>query len=466
MEEINKKREINVGRWEKQSYCFSQGMAEFLPAAIGAYALFFYESEIMLNPILVMIAFFLYGLWNAINDPLLGWYTDHTFKFTRKWGRRLPWVISGVFIESIIFIFIFAPPKLDPASQGWIIFIWALVFLSAHDAAYTLWNINSESLIVNKFPEEDERRTISGTRALWGIIGLFLGIIIPPLFIEEGVVSSYLTQAIILAIMGFIGGIIMIPGHRERKELIDQYFDSGAADVKRENFMKEFITALKKKNFSLLIILSFFYQFLTESIIASLIYFVIYNLNASDELVTIPMLGYLIAAGAMIPVWTLFSNKLKDNKKLIVIASICMGLATFLFLFINNTIWLLIGGIIVGIPGGLFFAIQDAVYGDVVDESVSIDEMRLEASLFGIKSLVQRIALAIAPVVIVAIHIMTGFNPALDSQTELALLGIRLHFGFLPGIFLVVGGLLFWKFYDLSPEKLKKVRAKIEELGI
>ena len=50
----------------------------------------------------------------------------------------------------------------------------------------------------------------------------------------------------------------------------------------------------------------------------------------------------------------------------------------------------------------------------------------------------------------------TGFNLALDSQTELTLFGIKLQIGFLLGLFLVIGGLLFWKFYDFSPVKLKK----------
>ena len=466
MGETNKEENIKVGPWEKQSYCLSQGMAEFLPAGITGFALFFYESEIMLNPMLVIAAFLLYGLWNAVNDPLLGWYTDHTFKFTRKWGRRLPRVISGVIIESILFIFIFAPPNVNPVTQGWIIFAWALIFLCAHDTAYTLWNINSESLIVVKFPEEDERRRVSGIRAFYGVIGVFLAFLIPPLFIEEGVVQSYLIMAIVLAIIGFIGGVIMIPGHRENKELIDHYFNSGAAYAERENFIKEFISSIKKKNFALLVMLSFVYAFVTESILISLIYFVIYNLDASVEAVIYPVIGYLIGATITIPIWTKLSNKMRNNKKLIVIGALFLGLATLTFLFINSVIWLLIAGIIIGVPTGLFFAIQDAVYADVVDEVVSIDGTRREASLFGIKSLVQRIALAIVPVIVVGIHILTGFDPATGTQSELALFGIRLHIALIPGILLMIGGLLFWKFYDLTPEKLKNVRAKIKELGI
>ena len=31
-------------------------------------------------------------LWDAINDPLIGWMSDHT---RSRWGPRLPWMIGG-----------------------------------------------------------------------------------------------------------------------------------------------------------------------------------------------------------------------------------------------------------------------------------------------------------------------------------------------------------------------------------
>jgi Na+/melibiose symporter-like transporter len=38
--------------------------------------------------------------------------------------------------------------------------------------------------------------------------------------------------------------------------------------------------------------------------------------------------------------------------------------------------------------------------------------------------------------------------------------------GFIPAIIMVIGVLIFWKLYDLTPEKKAIIRKKLEELNI
>ena len=174
------------GFLEINSYSISQGLINFNVGAFGAYVFFFYETEVLLNVVLLALAMSFYAAWDAINDPWMGNLTDRPFKFTEKWGRRFPWVAIGVFPWAILYIFIFTAPDVDPNTGGWLIFIYLLIILIAYDFFYTIWNINSEALMPFKFRDFQERRKVSGIKAFWGIIGLVLGIAVPPLFVEYG----------------------------------------------------------------------------------------------------------------------------------------------------------------------------------------------------------------------------------------------------------------------------------------
>ena len=77
-----------------------------------------------------------------------------------------------------------------------------------------------------------------------------------------------------------------------------------------------------------------------------------------------------------------------------------------------------------------------------------------------------RAAGVIQVVVIALVHELTGFSSGASSQTDLALLGIRLHMGLIPALIFLLGLIIFWKFYDITPEKAEQLRKRIIELGL
>jgi GPH family glycoside/pentoside/hexuronide:cation symporter len=464
MSEQEKLSEKKHGFLEINSYSISQGLINFNVGAFGAYVFFFYETEVLLNVILLALAMSLYSAWDAINDPWMGNLTDRPFKFTEKWGRRFPWVAIGVFPWAILYIFIFTTPDVDPNTGGWLIFTYLLFILIIYDTFYTVWNINSEALMPFKFRNYDERRKVSGIKAIWGIIGLVLGIAVPPLFVEYGVKSSYVTQAIILAIIIVILGILMLPGHREDKALIIQYLKSAKELRKNVSFFKALVEALKKKNFLIMITLHFLYSILTGLLIASGNYILRYNLKEDPSAFLLVMLAYLIVSLLTIPIWIKVAQKVNNNKLMITIGSIVMGTMTLLIMLVDSLTMLIIVVALIGLGGGIFFVMQDVINADVIDEAVVLDGERREGTYFGIKFFIGRFSNVFVFVAIAVIHIATGFNPVIENQTPLALLGIKIHMSLIPGIALLIGAIIFWKWYDLTPEKMDQVKDKIIQL--
>ena len=119
---------------------------------------------------------------------------------------------------------------------------------------------------------------------------------------------------------------------------------------------------------------------------------------------------------------------------------------------------------LIGLGGGIFFVMQDVINADVIDEVVVLDGDRREGTYFGIKFFIGRFSNVFVFVAIAVVHIFTGFNPVVEDQTPLALLGIKVHMSLIPGIALLIGAIVFWKWYDLTPEKTEQIKAKIIQL--
>ncbi|MFX0124363.1 MAG: MFS transporter, partial [Candidatus Hodarchaeota archaeon] len=64
------------------------------------------------------------------------------------------------------------------------------------------------------------------------------------------------------------------------------------------------------------------------------------------------------------------------------------------------------------------------------------------------------------------IHTLTSFDPDAPAQPDSALWGIMAHFGLIPAIFMALAALVYYKYWDLSPEKMVTIKAELEKLGI
>jgi len=54
------------------------------------------EKALKLPILIVFIIVALYSVWDAVNDPLTGYFLDISKKFTSKRGKRFPFIIIGL----------------------------------------------------------------------------------------------------------------------------------------------------------------------------------------------------------------------------------------------------------------------------------------------------------------------------------------------------------------------------------
>ena len=461
----NENMEIKQSKLIMASYGFGPALNQFFRNAFVAFGFFFYEVEIGLNVWLAALGYTLYLLWNAVNDPLVGFLTNRPIKFLSKWGKKFPWILISGLPWIFSYILIFMPPNVDPISGAWIIFLWLLVTTCLFDTFNSIWYVNFYSLFPIKFKSPKERRTASGIITPVGVIGIALGGIVPPLFVTYGDVSSYLLQAWMVVLIALIMFFLGIPGWRDDK--ID--LERNALKVeenKKQPLMKTVKLVLKHDSFRLFLFYTFTFQILTYSVQASIPYIVrfVFGMAAGGQLLL--QVSFLLGAIITIPIWVKLSHKIDYNKKVILMAALVLSIASILLTFVPGFSFFIIMIVFWGIGLGGFWAMNRPTVSDVIDESLANTEMHLETVYTGINIFTNRLAQIVQVFIFAAVHTLTGFAEGDLNQSSAALFGIRLHAGLIPAIFLIIGALIFWKSYKLTPDKLTEIKVRIKELGL
>ena len=447
------------------SYGFTDFIFQFMAMAFGVYGYFYYETEIGLDSLLCGLAFVLYAIWNAVNDPLIGYLTDRPFKFTKKWGRRFPWIFIGGVPWILSYVLIFTPPDVDPQSGAWILFAWLLFTICLYDTFGSICLVNYYSLFPDKFRSVEERRTLTGLAIPVGVLGVLLGAIVPPLLITFGNLQSYIIQAGAVFLVCLVALILAIPGCRDDQEIVDRYM-ANYEESKTESFFKEFKNSLTQKAFVAYILLYFCYQVMIKSMTASISYAVRFMLKMEAIAISLIMGAFLIGVIIGLPFWIKLAHKTNDNRKVMVISGILMTVSVAPLIFIEDYILIIIILFIWGLSQGGFWAMLNPVFADVIDESVVKTSKREEGLYNGFQTFFARLAFAAQAISFAVIHTLTGFEEGATTQSQSAIWGIHIHLALIPIIFMIVGLLIFKKLYDLTPEKIDANQAKIKQMGL
>ncbi|MFX1481370.1 MAG: MFS transporter [Promethearchaeota archaeon] len=438
---------------------------ELIQGVLSLLVFFFYEAEIGLNSLLVGLGIAIYAIWDAFNDPLIGYLTDRPFKFTKRFGRRFPFIMLGYIPMLICFLLIFTPPNVNAQESPWIVFGWLVFSTCLFDLAESIWTVNYLSLLPDKFRDRSERRTMAMFEVYLGFIGSVLAFILPSFIIVYGNFSSYALMAWICVAISFICWIFMIPGVRDDKDYVENYL-MHYKEEDRDSFFKSLKDVLSQRNFVAFLCLYTLYQALVQTMLASFVYFARFNLGGEVQMVAV-ISGMLLIGGLIsVPFWLLYTNKTKDHRKTFIISAFLMACFAAIMTFTYGLIGIIIIVFLFGIAIGGFWVMLSPVYSDVIDESVSISGKRRESTYGGIRNFFINLARVIQAITLTTVHELTGFVEGSNTQTPLALIGIRLHLGLIPGIFVAIGLIIFWKYYDITPEKATLIKTQLRELKI
>jgi GPH family glycoside/pentoside/hexuronide:cation symporter len=366
----------------------------------------------------------------------------------------------------------FSAPDVDGATNPWTLFMWLLFTLALFDTFGTIVNVNVAALRPDLFRKEDERRRLSVYFAPIDMLAQALGLIIPPLFIGAENKAAYAFMGGMIAMIAIISVVLYLPGNREDKEVIDRYYTK---EQERMGFFKGMFEVLKLKSFILFFIALTCFNIATNLMMGNALYITTFVIRAEKDLVTFIFAVFLIGALISVPFWSNYLKKIKNAKKVITVGGflVCAALAplSFFVTLIDFFIMLFILGFCLGAMWAFFFPVIQA---HVLDDYVVQTGKNQKGLLLGTAGILHRLVAFIDEIIIAIIHTITGFIAGAKTYADmvsqaadinLVVWGIRLLLGFVPMIILLVGTLIFWKYYPLTPEKVLKNKSLLLELG-
>ncbi|UCG01965.1 MAG: MFS transporter [Candidatus Heimdallarchaeota archaeon] len=437
---------------------------------------FFYESLIGLDIGMMFLASIVYTIWDMFNDPFIGHLSDQKTRFTRRWGKRFPWIV-GCTIPLLFALVLLFSASLVSSLGSWFLFFWFLFFLSAYDGLLSTILVNYNALLPVKFRSKEERTTLGAFIHLFMMLGPFIGLAIVATLTPDP--DSYMMMSIILAIIALISFILSIPGIKEEESIRNAYFRE---ELTQEPFLPKLFSNIKDcfelKPFIVLAIVTLCTTVALALINASQPYYVAYILGIKDtesteygQMIATVAFPYVLTTILLIPLYIWIVKKLGHSKAfkyalmlsplpvLLIFFSLIFGAqASLLFVMLGAALW--------GVVGGIIVISRIPVQGDFFDLAALKFHERKEGIYLGIWNFFARLVTVIQIGTLYIIHTLTAFDPEAPIQSDPALWGIMAHFGLVPAFFMAFAALVYWKYWDLSPEKIKPIKAELEKIGI
>ncbi|MFL7867738.1 MAG: MFS transporter [Anaerolineales bacterium] len=166
---------------------------------------FYYVDILGLNAATAGVLWTIYGLWNAVNDPLMGQVSDRT---RSRFGRRVPYVAFGAIPLGLSFFFLWTPLTQSP----WVLAAYFLMILFIFDTLYSLTIIAYNALFPEVAPSVRDRVDLSATREILATVALLLSYILAPIIAEE---VGYLWMGAIMGALIAMGYLIAMIGVKE-----------------------------------------------------------------------------------------------------------------------------------------------------------------------------------------------------------------------------------------------------------
>ncbi len=441
-------------------------------AIMSSYISDFYLSVLKLTPVFVLLLMLLARIWDAVNDPIMGYIVDRS---NFKNGK-------------ILTVLLFFAPNLS----GWQLMVYAAVTYIAWGMIYTASDVPFWSLPNVMTPNPDERgNIISNARTANGIgsavpmaIFMVLGFILPKFNLSgtELEKTKYMTIALICAILG---NLLFVRVYFKTKERVN--IPAPPKKAKGEPGALKLIFTCKPLILTALmgILSSARYMYQAGAVhVARYSFYIgkdLTGLSASEQETALQSNISLVSTvfavataagmfGAMLVMPLLFK---KFNYKQIVIFTSIIGFAASMAIwFIGyEHFWACVPFLVLScIPCGAINICAFAMVGDCLDYMEWKTGRRLTGMGSAIQSFVTKLGNAISTSFIVLMYIIVNLdvasinanvtaNPLEMSSTVRT--GMFSLVSIIPGISLLICILPIF-FYDLVGEKKKKITKELE----
>ncbi len=439
---------------------------------------YYYEHVIGFPTVLYFIGMAIFTVWDAFNELIAGVLTDKTYSFTKRWGKRFPWVLFSSIFFGLISILAFLPPGVD-IGEGILTFVYFIVILFVYDGLLAFWTVSTAALFSDKYRSDVDRRKIAAFQTLTGTLGGVVSAVAGGIFISMfgglDVASAYVYTMGLFALLGTILAVAALPGAKDSEKVLNRSIVDSEKGLSGWSDLKDFFVVMKNgfknPNFRAYMVFVIASSIFGAIFAPSLTYFIIavlkYDPIIAASMVTILALPYTLASILLIPLYLYLTRK-HGHVKMFKVALILWPISLIPFLFVSDIISALIVSATIGVVAGMMGINSGLVRASIIDEGSILEGRRIDAKYNSITMFLSQIGQLVFAFTIWLIHdVLTDYDPALgNAQSDLAVFGIRAQIALVPMIFLIIGAIVFFMQWKLTPEDMKEIKSKEIEMGL
>ncbi|MFC1641411.1 MFS transporter [Myxococcota bacterium] len=412
---------------------------------IGFYLAYFYTDVFGISPGHVTGLFLAARIWDAVNDPIMGYLADHT---RTRWGRFRPYVLFGALPLNLVLIACFFTPDLSESGKV----VYAYVTYILHGMVFTAVGLPYSSISAVMTQDQQERAVISTYRMFFAVVVAcnLMGIAVKPfvgLFANE-----QRGFAVTAAILASCSTLLLWYAYTKAEERVP---------LPRESYkLRSILPILFKNDVLMVLALSMFLNtgvWVVHNAVA--IYYFKYVIGDGDMVGTYFL--YTLPANVLSVLATPWLTRRYGKLRVFMFGSLLVGL-----------LYAARHAVPVGLLGPMFAVSMFATFGqmmcsitqwgmlpDTVEYGQWKTGVRSEGIPFAFFSFMQKFAMAVAGALATWVLSLTGYIANTD-QPESAKQGIEWLFNLVPALFSVLC-LVSLCFYRLDGKLFDKIKAEL-----
>jgi GPH family glycoside/pentoside/hexuronide:cation symporter len=434
-------------------------LAAAVPASLSAFfILYFFTAVAGLTPALAGSVLLIGRLWDAVNDPMVGWLSDHT---RSPLGRRFPWMLVGMVPLAICSVLLWVVP---PVSSQLGLFAYYVLLSLVAMVAFTAVQLPYTALAAELSDDYDERTTLYGMKSAFSIGGSILGLVMAQIVFSRitDPKQQYVAMGEIAAVLAVVMVCICVAGTYRRYWQVQSIHPRLAARTTSRSLLAEIRSVFRNTAFRKILGLYLCGWMALQITAAMLPYFVDAWMGLSEVHFARMALAVQGTAIAMIWVWNRVA-KVSDKRTVFMLGApvAILALTGLVTVQPGQMAWMYSLGVVAGIGVATLYLVPFAMLPDVVDLDELQTGLRREGLYFSALVFLQKLGLAVALFASGQLLEWTGFIANAETQPAAAQWAIRLLMGPLPAM-LLLGSLWFAARYPISRVRHQQILVALE----